>query len=558
MRRTPIALLMLLSVLLAACTAGDRQQRLAQLQMLEQRNIDDSLMTDDALAEQLADYFDRHGTPNERLRAHYILGRTYADLGEAPAALNAYQDAADCADTTAQDCDWAKLSRVYGQMSDVFYRQNLMQDYLQSVDQAVFYAWKAKDTLQALRESTMKTLGYYKLEHYDSVVALFDRLSGKYYQAYKPLFATNGIILIASYLKTGDIEKAKQHIVSYESESGSFDSLHNIAKGREAFYYYKGTYFLHTHQYDSAQYYFNKELAENKDFMNQNMAAQGLARLYQHEQKTDSALWYLQYSYLMNDSAYRLMSTDAVKNASALYNYNRLQQEAEREHERAIQESRSKTLLAIALLLLLTMFLTSVIFWLIRKKEMEMKYQKSINELSLLMVERESLQSQKKLIEKQLLQEQETVTSQLQQQIDVLTSRISAYSEQLKQHANQDAPANILAEKRLETSPVYQELITKADAAKKLKNKEWKEVEEVVESIFPGFYNFLYSHKRELTENEYKICILFRLHMRMKQTAGFIDIAKSQVSTISKGLLRKMFQEEGSGRELKKHLESIF
>ena len=32
------------------------------------------------------------GTPNEQLRAHYILGRTYADMGEAPHAVECFQE----------------------------------------------------------------------------------------------------------------------------------------------------------------------------------------------------------------------------------------------------------------------------------------------------------------------------------------------------------------------------------------------------------------------------------------------------------------------------------
>ena len=44
-------------------------------------------MENDSLAEALVDYFDRHGSANERMRAKYILGRTYYCLGELPRAL---------------------------------------------------------------------------------------------------------------------------------------------------------------------------------------------------------------------------------------------------------------------------------------------------------------------------------------------------------------------------------------------------------------------------------------------------------------------------------------
>ena len=70
-------LLLFLVAVLAACS-GDGSQMRAQLEELERQNRADSVMTNDTLAERLVKYFDRHGTPNERMRAHYILGRTYA------------------------------------------------------------------------------------------------------------------------------------------------------------------------------------------------------------------------------------------------------------------------------------------------------------------------------------------------------------------------------------------------------------------------------------------------------------------------------------------------
>ena len=75
MNRSLSALVLTFLLLLAACTSGDRQLRLAQLEELERQNVADSLMTNDSLAQALADFFDRHGSPNERLRAHYILGQ---------------------------------------------------------------------------------------------------------------------------------------------------------------------------------------------------------------------------------------------------------------------------------------------------------------------------------------------------------------------------------------------------------------------------------------------------------------------------------------------------
>ena len=43
------------------------------------QNKCDTVFRSDSLQHVLTDYYDRHGTPNERMWAHYLLGRA-ADL----------------------------------------------------------------------------------------------------------------------------------------------------------------------------------------------------------------------------------------------------------------------------------------------------------------------------------------------------------------------------------------------------------------------------------------------------------------------------------------------
>ena len=79
------------------------------------------------------------------------------------------------ADTTASDCDYAKLSRVYSQMSDVYYRQYLMQDYLHSLELSIRYAWMADDTLQALREYAFQAYAYNQLHQTDTALFIIEK-----------------------------------------------------------------------------------------------------------------------------------------------------------------------------------------------------------------------------------------------------------------------------------------------------------------------------------------------------------------------------------------------
>ena len=135
--------------LMMSCT-GNKAQMLQQLEELEATNRAGKELLNDSLAEDLVDYFDRHGSSNERMRSRYMLGRTYYFMGELPRALEIYNEAADCADTTSADCDYKVLSRVHAQSAVIFNMQVQPRSQLKELRLAERYAWKGKDTLVAL------------------------------------------------------------------------------------------------------------------------------------------------------------------------------------------------------------------------------------------------------------------------------------------------------------------------------------------------------------------------------------------------------------------------
>ena len=73
--------------------------------------------TSDSVMKEVVAYYDHHGSANERMLANYVLGCVYRDLHEAPVALEYYNKATEQADTTAADCDYGTLYRVYSPVS---------------------------------------------------------------------------------------------------------------------------------------------------------------------------------------------------------------------------------------------------------------------------------------------------------------------------------------------------------------------------------------------------------------------------------------------------------
>ena len=88
--------MLLILITLASCSGGGQYSEMRQrLEALNELNRADSVLTatERDEAQTLTDYFDSHGTPNDQMLAHYLLGRCYADMHEAPMALHCYQEA---------------------------------------------------------------------------------------------------------------------------------------------------------------------------------------------------------------------------------------------------------------------------------------------------------------------------------------------------------------------------------------------------------------------------------------------------------------------------------
>ena len=128
--------------------------------------------TSDSVMKEVVDYYDHHGSANERMLANYVLGCVYRDMHEAPMALEYYNKATEQADTTAADCDYGTLYRVYSQMGFLFSKQYLPYQELNAFDKAEKYAYLAKDTFNAIVNYQNQGEVYAFLGKKDSVIAI--------------------------------------------------------------------------------------------------------------------------------------------------------------------------------------------------------------------------------------------------------------------------------------------------------------------------------------------------------------------------------------------------
>jgi len=516
----------IIALVLSACTGRDRYATMRNgLDSINMVNRNDQPFTM-ADVQPYVDYFNRYGNSNDQMLAHYLLGRAYYDHGEAPMALQCYQEALERTDTTAADCDYKQLSRVYGQMAQIFYDQGLYRQELLYEQKAERLAWKGKDTLVALMTKEQKSHSYERLGLIDSAIYITEDVAKHFIEyGYPSNAAISKGLSFANLINKEEYTKAKEYMDIYESQSGYFDSKGNIEAGREIYYRFKGLYYLNTNALDSAEYWFRKELRDGKDFNNQQAGAKGLAELYQKLHRSDSVAKYSLYAYVMSDSMYAQRTTKEVEHIQAMYDYSRHQRLA---GLALIRASRIENMVWICVGIILLLIFTGYV----------------VNE---------RVRRRRKELERKYLQRLEIIR-QARRDIELLKE-------------NQDNYAKLIAEKEkviyeqkdyLKTLPVdtllYKHLSIKGQEPTA---EEWQQIERQVLELYPQFRQFMEEHAGLLNDKEYKTCILIRAGFKPKSISNMLNVGPSYISNIRTEMLQKLFGMDGTPKNFDEYIKKM-
>jgi len=542
--------LWLCALLLAACGEG-HEQMLRQLEELERQNRADSVMTNDSLAEALTRYFDHHGTPNERMRAHYILGRTYADMGEAPRAVDAYLDAADCTDTTTVDCDFRTLGCVYSQMGDVYYRQLLLSNAIEARKKSCHYAKIAGDTLGYITELKLSAGAYILLNKRDSAEMLLKKALRQYEECgYSQESIQSSLVLMHLYMDEPEhLSDLGRLIEKYDSGSNLFDENHELPPYMNLYYYYKGRYWEYLNQLDSAELYYRKVYHPNMAFTAQNSMYKGLLSVFQKRHQADSIAKYAQLYCQVNDSSIALNDQQLIAQMSATYQYNRFQKQAFESEKKADRERlRLYILLIVAFLLALAGITAFILF---KKRKL-----KAIHQLTgSLTVSRAEQQNVKLELEKLKSKNYDELIIEKERKEQELELRIVSLEREIGQSEGAK-PQNRFTD--FKNSQIVNVFGKKAHFTKDhpVPNKsEWNTLVGQFREDLPATYQFFFDGKK-LSPLELYTCILLILDFEEGAIVGLTQTSNAAVSNAKSRANQKLFNEK-SAVTLKYNLKSI-
>ena len=503
-------------------SVGIRHHRTMQsaLAQLQAQNQADTVFRSDSSALRLVNYFSWFGTPNEQLLAHYLLGRAYADMGEAPQSIEAYHNAVDCADTTASHCDFQLLRNVYGQMAEVFHTQNLPEDELKAQKQFIHYSWLIGDTIMAIDGYRMLENVYWLLQKEDSILYV-DSCARQQLLKYgdREKAARALITPFFIHVQRKEYQTAQKDLSIIRSESNLFDSSGRLMPGREMLYYTIGNFFEGQDQLDSAEYYYRLVL----DAKEYEAAYKGLLSVYGTRKNNDSIVKYARLYADANDKMHREMNSSMVHHTSALYNYNRHLQQ--KQHYFALANKRL-TWLAICIILLIIISLNHA-----RTMSKKWKQEQALEQMRhLYMVRDDELRAAQ-----EKLSTQTTDNKALSKRVEELQAE-KAHISNILEHTKQRKDVASYYASRAVHEIIHGTLFRDKAPTNKVLNKLY----DAFVSAFPHFTNYV-AETHQLTEMEWDVCILTDLGLSNNDIAHLLQLSPQRVNGLKVQVNHNLF-----------------
>ena len=486
--------------------------------------------TSDSISNLLVSYYNAHGTPNERMTAHYLKGCSYLELGDEPATLRCFNEAVGTADTSALDCNYAQMGNIYGQIARIYNNHAMPDSALRAYGLAEHYARKANDTINVITIWGNKSNVLIDLGRISEALELREKAAERFKaMGYSKKAARVKGLCIKWYIQQGELDKAKAAMDEYEAISGYSRIKDETKSGWESYFHIKGTYYLETGKLDSANYYFKK-------------------------------------LKLASDTLFNIQTAQKLQNAQSMYNYMRHQEVAHRK-ELESKNVQLRLYRGIAFILLFAAVM-SVFVLLLRRRIRR-------NERQLVVVRRENSRlnvlignNNRKLDELNgLIEEKISIITALNDQLNQQAIDLNSYHKQAEtiQQLNEriahyetemmnQVTANLM--NRLAEEPALMVVFQKLKARKEyLSKSEWTELYSTAEKYFPALCNIKTNPK--VSVSEYQICVLTKLGLRINDIIYLTQISASNISNMRSRMLSKLFGEEGGAKDFDIRIKSL-
>ncbi len=501
--------------------------------------------TSDSVMKEVVDYYDHHGSANERMLANYMLGCVYRDMHEAPMALEFYDKATEQADTTASDCDYGTLYRVYSQMGFLFSKQYLPYQELDAFDKAEKYAYLARDTFNAIVNYQNRGSAYYYLGKTDSVITInlqaarmFEKIGDDY----------NAAIALGCnsdyYIEKKDSVNAKKAFEAYNSTG--YDGNSNYEDAKAYVLYKKGAYYLFINQLDSAYDNLYLSLKLCKSYSIKAVTSKVIAQYYEKINQPILAMKYALQGSEYNDSDLIKARKSQLQLMQAMYDYGR-NQEIARKADLKAERSAQMNYIIVLVCTMIFLFLFYIYRRQLALKKKRIAVSRLLYEDCLLKLKRLQEEKMQLVAENdnklaQVIMEKENAIGKLKAEINEIQKRYSLFSVSDVDLILKDSSIC----KKIKCIEVH----PKAE----MHEEDWKELADTIEKVIPNFIPML---KNQVSYRDYQICLLIRLGFSTSLMARLLNLSDATISKSRKTMLKKLCGKVGKPKDFDEYVLHI-
>lgn len=506
---------------------GDKaaEMRMRMLKVKAQNKLSMQLPSDSSFMEVVS-YYDRHGSPNDRMLSHYLLGSIYRDMNEAPMALECFNNATEQADTTRSDCDYHTLFRIYGQMAHIYESQFLFDMAKKANVLFCKYALKAGDIYNYIRGKEF--IGGYYFEMGDTTKAInISKDCIKLYNRHGLYNAAAAAypIIIETYIRRAQYDSAYINMDIFENKSGLFIDG-EIVPDRQHYYYSKGTYNLGVGKTDYAEYYFRKLVNSSFEYD----AYKGLLSVFNRKMEVDSIRKYSVLCENAMDTILARSQAEAVIQASASYNYNRMRRIAD---ESKLREQ--KTFYTLLLSGVVVFVLAVYAVWYIPNMRRKSLAEKEAMNQQYVLLNNELARTKANL--KNIRSDKDAVIRSQEEKLTELQKKVTEFEEQ---YSMQKEDGAVFMQEYEDIVECFRQYAMPRISPSTPTAKEWQTLRKMVKNYFPRLNSLLLQNKN-IGEQEFKVCILTYMGFKPSEITIILDASSQSVTNAKASVNDKLF-----------------
>ena len=489
-----------------------------------------------SLVDSLCTYYNRESTKIEFILSQLILGNTYRQIDEFPAALECCLNAETLAkEKNREDI----LCWIYRQMGKI-YKQQLMYDEAQTCFRKHHaLAEKLQDVRQMILAAEEMGFVYTYKGDVDSTIYWYKK----------------GIELARQrkdsiiYLPTTQF-----HLYDIYIQIEEYDSVKNVMP-RDSMnydnwaYYYKGVGDM-----DSAIYYFHKCL-HNYNAITDRRCLRELIGLEKNRGNLKEVVALYEQLAVTEDSIKKLDKEVETKRTQARYDYEQMKQQRD---ELARKKERIDWIIGVSLSFILLLIVTAYLYlnnkW--KDKQAELSREKRLRQEE----ENKRKQSEKQLTEN--LQQQ----AQLKQQLEKAEQDEETFK-RLQTEADLLAAENQVIEARqkrhrllldeFQNSDLYRRIKQNAGNRDfKLRDEEWLQLSASLDNVYDDLTKRILN-LANLNPTELRVVYLLKIGVQPADMATILCKSKSAISMIRTRMYEKIFGKSGTATALDEYIQDF-